>query len=138
MRGKMRRMRNLQVCLLILSHFFHILNEVFTDFIDDDKEQHPVAYQGEKQPQNLSYLTWRDLENDDLRGDAFKTLLQGIYRQAHTYSEGCRYESSFSTGAGDSNNFHNSHNFSRRPSNEEYPLWKISCQVSNFGNLKKR
>jgi len=135
MRGKMRRMRNLQVCLLILFHFFHILNEVFTDFIDDDEERCPVAYQGEKQLQNLSCLMWRDFENDDLRGDAFETLLQGIYRQAHTYSGGRRYRSSFSTGAGDS---HDSHNFCRRPSDEEYPLWKISCQVSNFGNLKKR
>jgi hypothetical protein len=134
----MRRMRNFQVCLLILSHFFHILNEVFTDFIDDDEERCPVAYQGEKQPQNLSYLMWRDLKNDDPREDAFKTLLQGIYRQVHTYSGGHQYGLSFSTGAGDSNNFHDSHNFSRRPSNEEYPLWKISCQVSNFGNFKKR
>ena len=134
----MRRMRNLQVCLLILFHFFHILNEVFTDFIDDDEERCPVAYQGEKQLQNLSCLMWRDFENDDLRGDAFETLLQGIYRQAHTYSGGRQYGLSFSTRAGDSNNFHDSHNFSRRPSNEEYLLWKISCRVSNFGNLKKR
>ena len=131
----MRRMRNLQVCLLILSHFFHILNEVFTDFIDDDEERRSVAYQGEKQPQNLSYLTWRDLENNDLREDAFETLLQGIYRQAHTNS-GRPYGLSFSTAAGDSNNFHDK--ISRRPSDDEYPLWKISCRVSNFGNLKKR
>src|SRR6266700_261627 len=110
----------------------------FTDFIDDDEERCLVAYQGEKQPQNPSYLMWMDLKNNDLRGDAFETLLQGIYRQAHTYSEGRQYRSSFSTGAGDSDNFHDSHNFSRSPSNAEYPLWKISCQVSNFGNLKKK
>ena len=133
----MRRMRNLLVCLLNLSHFFHILNEVFTDFIDDDEERRPVAHQGEKQPQNLSYLTWRDLENDDPGEDTFETLLQGIYRHAHT-SGGRPYGSSLSAGAGDSDDFDDSHNLSRRPSDEEYPLWRIRCRVSNFGNLKKR
>jgi hypothetical protein len=131
-------MRNLQVCLLILFHFFH-LNEVFTDFIDDYEERRSVADQGENQPRNRSYLSWRDLENDDLRGDAFETLLQGIYRQSHTHRGGRWDGSSFSTGAGDSDDFQeDSHNFARRPTDEEYPLWKISCRVSTFGNLKKR